>query len=267
MALLEQINSMKKSGKSSQEIIKILGEQGISPREINEALSQMDIKSAVSAGEDMQPSIMQTSEEPPVAMPAYSEKIPSPPTNQDDQSMQSQEYQPEQYAQNQQIENIPNAEQEQYAQPDYAQGYDSSQAYAPYQQPVDIETIRDISSQIIEDSIGKLKEQMNSVIKIKADVTLKMQEIENRLEKVESVIQQLQFSIIKKMGEYGESISDISKEIRTTQDSFSKLINPILDKKRGIQEEPSLVSQEEKQPKNQTKKGGKSNSSFEDYLR
>ena len=266
MALLEQINSMKKSGKSSQEIIKVLGEQGISPREINEALSQMDIKSAVSAETDMQPSIMQNTEQTTVAMPAYSEQAPSPAPIQSEVS-QSQNYQPEQYNPDQQSNNIQPPEQGQYSQQDYTQNYDSSQGYNQYQQPIDIETIKDISSQIIEDSIGKLKEQIISVVKIKTDITLKIEEIEKRLEKVENIIQQLQFSIIKKMGEYGESISDISKEIRTTQDSFSKLINPILDKKRGIQEEPTEKKQNPPEKKNRDNKTGKSNASFEDYLR
>jgi len=261
MALLERISAMKKEGKSSQEIIKTLGEEGISPRQINEALSQSDIKSAVSAEENMQPSIMQTTEQTTVGMPNSSEVIqdisaPAAPQYAQEEGQQNYNQQP--------------AEQEQY-QPqaynqDYAQGYDSSQNYS--QQPqVDIETIRDISNQIIEESINKLKEQLSSTGKMKTEINVKIQEIENRLEKVENIIQQLQFSIIKKMGDYGEAVSDISKEIRATQDSFSKLINPILDKKRGVQEEQFEKKQNPTEKKSRDNKTGKSGTSFEDYLR
>lgn len=261
MALLERISTMKKGGKSSQEIIKTLGEEGISPRQINEALSQSDIKSAVSTEENMQPSIMQTTEQTIVGMPNSSEAI------QNISASAAPQYAQEEGQQNYSPQP---AEQEQYPpqayNQDYAQGYDSSQNYS--QQPqVDIETIRDIANQIIEESIDKLKEQLSSTGKMKTEINVKMQGIENRLEKVESIIQQLQFSIIKKMGDYGEAVSDISKEIRATQDSFSKLINPIMDKKRGIQEEQSEKKQNPTEKKIRDNKTGKSGASFEDYLR
>jgi len=263
MALLERISAMKKEGKSGQEIIRTLGEEGISPRQINEALSQLDIKSAVSAEENMQPSIMQTTEQPAIGMP-------SPPEANQNISAPAPQYAQEA---GQQDYSQPLTEgQEQYAPPeysqDYAQGYDNSatQNYGQYQPTVDIETIRDIANQIIEESMDKLKEQLSSAGKMKTEINAKIQEIEGRLEKVEEIIQQLQFSIIKRMGEYGEAVSSISKEIKDTQESFSKLVNPILDKKRGIQEEPSGKNQKPTGRKNQ-EKIGKSSASFEDYLR
>ena len=258
MALLERISAMKKEGKSSREIIKTLGEEGISPRQINEALSQLDIKSAVSAEENMQPSIMQTTEQPAIGMSSSPEANP-------EISAPAPQYAPEVSAQP--------IEQAQYAPPeysqDYAQGYDassSSQGYGQYQPAVDIETIRDIANQIIEESMDKLKEQLSSAGKMKTEINAKIQEIEGRLEKIEEIIQQLQFSIIKRMGEYGEAVSDISKEVRATQDSFSKLVNPIMNKKRGVQEEQSEKKQKLSEKRNQ-EKAGKSNVSFEDYLR
>jgi len=253
MALLERISNMKKEGKSGQEIIKTLSEEGISPRQINEAISQSDIKSAVSAEENMQPSIMQTAEQTTVGMPSSYEanqdiSVPAAP----------------QYAQEEGQQPV---EQEQYATPEYTPGYDSSQvSNQGYASPgVDIETIRDIANQIIEESMGKLKEQLSSTGKMKTEINTKIQEIDDRLKKLEDIIQQLQFSIIKKMGDYGEAVSSISKEVRATQDSFSKLINPIIDKKRGIQQEEQ-VKQTESQKRTQPK-GDKSSASFEDYLR
>jgi archaellum component FlaC len=263
MALLERISIMKKEGKSGQEIIKTLGEEGISPRQINEALSQSDIKSAVSAEENMQPSIMQTAEQTTVGMPSSSEanqeiSVPAAPRYAQEEGQQNY---------NQQL-----AGQEQYTAPeyspqDYMQGYDSSQnSNQGYVSPsVDIETIRDIANQIIEESMGKLKEQLSSTGKMKTEINTEIQEIDSRLKKVEDIIQQLQFSIIKKMGDYGEAVSNISKEVRATQDSFSKLVNPIMDKKRGIQQEEQTKPAESQ--KRTQSKGGKSSASFEDYLR
>jgi len=265
MALLERISAMKKEGKSSQEIIKTLGEEGVSPRQINEALSQADIKSAVSAEENMQPSIMQTAEQTTVGMPSSAEanqdiSVPPAPQYAQESGQQSYSQQP--------------AGQEQYAAPEYSssgytQEYDSSQSSNQgYASPnIDIETIRDIANQIIEESMDKLKEQLSSTGKMKAEINARMQEIEGRLEKVEEIVQQLQFSIIKRMGEYGEAVSSISREIRATQDSFSKLVNPIMDEKRGIQEEQAEPKQKPVNKKNSRDKEDKSGASFEDYLR
>jgi hypothetical protein len=265
MALLERISTMKKDGKSSQEIIKKLGEEGISPRQINEALSQSDIKSAISSEDNMQPSIMQTTEQTTVGMSGSSEanqEISIPPAPQYAQEEGQQNY-------NQQPK-----EQEQYAAPEYSppnytQEYDSSQgSNQGYASPsLDIETIRDIANQIIEESMDKLKEQLSSAGKMRTEINAQIQEIRSRLEKVEEVIQQLQFSIMKRMGEYGEAVSDISKEIRATQDSFSKLVNPIMDEKRGIQEEPTEQKQKPVNKRGMGNKTSKSGASFEDYLR
>ena len=44
MGVLEQITQMKNQGIPDQEIVSNLQEQGVSPREINDALSQSQIK-------------------------------------------------------------------------------------------------------------------------------------------------------------------------------------------------------------------------------
>jgi predicted CopG family antitoxin len=79
------------------------------------------------------------------------------------------------------------------------------------------------------------------------------------------------------MGEYGESVSNISKELRATQDSFSKILNPLLDKKRGISQEmenegqdseesEKEINQQKPSPK-KSRQEAKDSASFEDYLR
>ena len=57
MAVLEQITQMKTQGLQTPQIIQSLKEQGVSPKEINEALSQSEIKTEVTGG---QPGIPET---------------------------------------------------------------------------------------------------------------------------------------------------------------------------------------------------------------
>src|SRR3989344_7907181 len=83
MGALDEVMRLKNQGYSDQQIISGLRQQGVSPREINDALSQAQIKMAVSPGrryrnqnqmpddnteeqeamQGMQPSIMQNPEE------------------------------------------------------------------------------------------------------------------------------------------------------------------------------------------------------------
>jgi len=67
MAVLEQITQMKGQGLQTPQIIQNLKEQGVSPKEINEALSQSEIKSEVS--ESQQPSNPGMQNPNPTAMP------------------------------------------------------------------------------------------------------------------------------------------------------------------------------------------------------
>ena len=64
MGILEQIKEMKNKGISEEEIVAKLQEQRISPKQINDALSQSKIKEAVADEDQMQPSIMQTPPKP-----------------------------------------------------------------------------------------------------------------------------------------------------------------------------------------------------------
>ncbi len=59
MGILDQVTQMRNQGKPDEEIVNNLQQQGISPREINDALSQAEIKNAVSGTENanMQPTI------------------------------------------------------------------------------------------------------------------------------------------------------------------------------------------------------------------
>ena len=256
MALTDRITQLKKEGKTDSDVITALIQEGNTPTDINEALSQISIKPA-DAGDDMQPSIM-ASEAPATEIPAAApaEQYASPPP---------------QYAQQEQYAEYPQASYEQPAQQDYSQYADAGYYQ---QQPMDIETIKDLSRQVLEESIGRLKEQMTAVVQMKSEVSAQIIDMENRLSKVESIIEQIQSSIIRKMGDYGESITNISHEIRSTQEAFAKMVNPLIDKQRGMAEEKKEIVQEqtrEEPVKKKTVKSAdrekRSSEGFESYLR
>lgn len=273
MALLERISSMKQQGITDSQIQNTLTNEGVSPREIVEAISQYKIKNAVASEGGLQPSIMpESNQQQYMSVPESS--APSPTMQQYSQQPQAQPVYQQQYEQ---------APQQAYDQQQYApqQGYDpqayAQQAYMP--QVLDIETVRDISKQQVEESLKRLKEEISSLSKLKSEIKFEIQDIENRLKKVEDVMHEIQSAVIRKMGEYGESIQGISKEIRATQESFAKVINPLVDKKRGISpsfqeqetsevsEEPKSQSKGKKQPSANSGSREQGSASFEDYFR
>ncbi len=232
---------MKGQGISDAQIINTLKEEGITPIEINEAISQSKIKSAIGSQENE----MQQSMGSPSPGQGYSQGAQQQTYNQEQYAQAQQGYPQEQYAQQ---------PQEQYAAQGYAQG-------------IDIETIKDISKQQVEESFKKIKEEISSLSKMKSDVKFEMQNIEGRLAQIESIIRELQSAIIRKMGDYGEAISNISQEVRATQQSFSKMINPVLDQKRAMKSEEQTQEEAQESKQDTSKKTTKNPAGFENYFR
>jgi prefoldin subunit 5 len=242
---------MKQQGISDSQILASLKEEGVSPREINEALSQLKIKSAVSPQpeSDMQPSIMATQ------------------MQETQQTPQPQEQYTQTYAQNTDQQYAPQDQYGgQYAQdPNYYAG-----------QPTDLETIRDIARQETEEALKKVRADIENLTKTKTDLKFEVQNLDNRLAKMEAIIQELQTAIIRKMGQYGEAVSSISEELKATQQSFSKVINPLLDQQRNTssqnqqteQTQESRPEQKQKAPKKESQMTRNAQSgNFEEYFR
>jgi hypothetical protein len=232
MALVEQVNQMRQQGMSEDQITKTLLEQKFSAVQIQEALSQANIKQEVTG----QPNQAQQAQVP----------VPGQEMQQGMQPSVSQGYvQPsaiENQAQNQQMQQAyPQNQQmqqqyaDQYAQQDQQAYYPQDQRGYYQQQVLDAETVREMSKQIIEESLDKTKKEIQELTKLKTDLKFEIQNIDNRLKKIESTIEQLQSAILQKVGNYGEAISDISQELKATQDSFAKLVNPLVDSKRQTQ--------------------------------
>jgi hypothetical protein len=257
MALLDRIQKMKQAGMSESQLTTTLMQEGISPKEVNEALGQSKIKSAIYSEEPAQkePEMQQSIMEQPSEQATQESQVGTPNTG-----YQQQNYNYPQQSETQNYYQNPNqvASQEGYSQQAYdptAYAQDpNQQAYAQdpnqpvyYQQAMDMETVRDIARQEIEDNLKKVRQEIDTLNKIKTELKFEVQGMDTRLARIEAVIQELQSAIIRKMGEYGEAISGISQEVRATQNSFSKMINPIIDKKRGYEEQNQEQVEQEKE--------------------
>lgn len=290
MALLDQIIEMKRQGMPSSQIIQNLRERGISPKEINEVLSQSEIKAEIDfqkfpqyqqsqSGPSMQ--LMQSLQSTQPFQNPIEEMQPSLETESSMASEQlTQEQNQEQFPQSEQ--GYPSQEYQEYAPAQVYPGYQPYQEYQP-PQATDIETINDIASQLVEEKTKSLKKELDNAIKFKSHSEEKIKEIDKRLTKIESTLEELQFAIIRKIGSYGEDIKNISKEMRATQETFSKIIDPLTDNIRELQKITGLPPAEHVESANHTEteihssdktkekepklKRSKKSPSFEDYLR
>jgi len=224
MALVNQIEQMKQQGMSENDIIRKLQDSGYSPLEINQAIEQSKIKTAVS---QLNSDVVEKSQE---------ENIP---IGMQQSIMESFEQQP-------------TIEQPQQEYPQYQQ-YEQYQSYYPAQQQeypqyqtTTVENMAEITEQIIEEKIDEMRKKIMEINAFRILTERRIKNLDERLKKIESFIQELEIKILEKIGSYSEGLQDIKKEIELMQDSFGKVINPLLDNVKEVQEKKEVIKKKKR---------------------
>jgi uncharacterized protein YukE len=217
MATLDRIIQMQQENKSDTEIMTQLQNEGILPSEITNGLQQAQIKNAVSppqqqaqpaTPEGMQASIMPSqNEQPMTAIPAQPPiQIPGPEGYQE------------------QTPTDPN--QDYYAQT--PQAYSDQYYYAP-QSSLNTETISEIAEQVAAESLENYKSKVGDIASFKSQIQNKVNDIDDRLKRIENSIDKIQQAILGKIGEFGESSAMIHQDLDNLHGTMSKLMNPLID--------------------------------------
>ncbi|MCW8965690.1 MAG: hypothetical protein OQK82_03250, partial [Candidatus Pacearchaeota archaeon] len=149
-----------------------------------------------------------------------------------------------------------NYQNQNYAQQGYApqeeyypqQGYDQGGYDQNYgaQGGFDSSTIIEITEQVILEKTKKINDQLEDLNEFKALHKNKLENIDERLKKIESTIDKLQITILEKIGSYGQNLGEIKKEMNMMQDSFGKVVNDIADKKTAKSIAEKAIQKEEK---------------------
>jgi hypothetical protein len=208
MGALEKTLLMKKQGISEMEIVENLKQEGISPREIADAISQSRIKDIVSQGEN----------NPISAQEDF--QLQDIPQNQEQNNYTPQQnYTPEEQFQTpaQEYQENPYAQQQGNYPTNYSSGYEAN-------------TMIEIAEQVFQEKIQSISKKMEELNEMKTLATTKLENISDRLKRIESVIDKIQVSIIEEVSNYGRSVSNLKKEVEMVEDSFSKIINPLAEK-------------------------------------
>lgn len=190
MGILETIAQMKNQGMMDSEIAESLRQQGITPKNISDALNQSQIKSAV-AGEYAEPEDLSREE----YIPSQQYQTQEVPENYSPQEQNYQEYYPQ-------------------------QGYENYGSAQPYSQT---DSMMDVAEQVFEEKTKKIQKQLDDSEHFKNIALIQMQNISERLKRLESIFDQLQTAVIEKVGNYGKDISSLKKEVGMVEDSFTKL--------------------------------------------
>jgi len=199
---------MKNGGMEDNQIVQSLQQRGVSPREINDALNQAQIKKAVMGGDNqdntqMQPSIMQT------PLPEYGSGEGE--QNQGFYAPQTQEVSPQGYS-------SPAAGG--YSQ----QNYESYAPYNPSSGGMDTETMIEIAEQVFAEKISNIQRQLQELNEMKSLTQARIENVSIRLRKIETIIDKLQITILEKIGSYGQDLGSIKKEMSMIEESFSNII-------------------------------------------
>jgi len=240
----EQIKNLKQQGKSEQEIAKTLRQQGMSPKQITDSLSQAQVKSDVMnmQNQGMQPSIMPQGEE---QIPEPEE--PEPPKPEDYEPQQKTKLKREYYMPPQ--ESFQDFQTQQFPQ-EYGQDYEQD-LYQPQEAyeagGYDTDTMIDIAEQVFTEKLTEINKQLENITEVKTLSQAKIEHLEKRLEKIESIIDKLQIAILQKISSYGDNLQSIKNEMSMMQDSFSKMINPLASKASQIQK-PAPIRKVVKKP-------------------
>ncbi len=237
MVALDKVKHLKEQGYTDSQIARALQEEGISPREINESLAQVKIKEAVTnppfqpfeeennLSSDMQPSLMDN--EPAGMNPSQQEgqytgemylEAPEPGIGPEYMGQSV----PESYTQ--QTASYP---QEAAYEGNYGGGGGGGYSASA-------ETITEITSQIVDEKLKKTMKVVHGLNEFKTLSEEKIEKIDQRLHKIESIMDQMQVSLLRKSFGQEQNIDDIKTEMIKMQEGFSKVLNPLVDIEREI---------------------------------
>lgn len=246
MGTIDEIRRMQGEGKGEGEIRAALKQTGIPDSDVNDAFSQTQIKEAVASGgteqlpADTGRPIIQQEQAPVVAPP----QAPAPAGGTQEYSAQVSAQVPAQGYENMQPSMIAGGEpqvagQEYAAQGQQQQGYSSQDqqqqgppgvdaysgypSYQPYQETMSTDLITEISDQVVSERLSYLQDKMEKALSFRTVADAKINALDERLKRIEKIIDKLQLSILQKVGEYVTDVRDIKRELGEDRKSFKAL--------------------------------------------
>lgn len=102
-----------------------------------------------------------------------------------------------------------------YQDPNQQQGY-AQQQYSS----MSSDTVSEIAEEVVAEKFFNIKKELEKVIEFRTEVQAKMEYLDERLKRIEKIIDRLQLSVLQKVGDYMTNVEDIKKELDEVQKTF-----------------------------------------------
>jgi hypothetical protein len=263
MGINEDIKTMQELGRSELEIRSELKMRGVGDRELEDSLSQSQIKNAVTKQDDSQMMPSMGSGSGQADFSGYSEQQGGSGQQQEytgagtqevgyntsvQMSPMSQEYSgqgngrgmEQSFTGQQSIQGgsvQPQSQQELAAYSGYGGAQDyagfypgqyqtqgNGGEYQPYEGGMSSDIINEIAEQVVNERLAGLQDKLEKAIDFRTVAVAKMESLGERVARIEQIIDRLQLSVLQKFGEYINDVDDVKKELGETQKSFKALL-------------------------------------------
>tara|TARA_Y100000034_G_C6906427_1_gene420819 strand:- start:1966 stop:2667 length:702 start_codon:yes stop_codon:yes gene_type:complete len=94
------------------------------------------------------------------------------------------------------------------------------QQYDSYQSSVSPDTMSEIAESIVAEKLSPITNKIEKTFDFKNTFETKISLLDDRLSRIEKIIDKLQLSILEKVGQYVADVSDLKKELQETQKTF-----------------------------------------------
>ena len=97
---------------------------------------------------------------------------------------------------------------------------------------MDSDTIIEIANQVFAEKMKKTEKTIDELNELKTLAQVKIDSIDERLKRIEKIIDTIQIKILEKVGAYGEELRSTKKEMAMMQDTFKRAGKRVSTKKR-----------------------------------
>ena len=196
MTLTDEVYQLRQQGTSDEVISQLLTRRGYRAQEVTEALATSAIRDAVNAPaqneQDLQPSLSATGYSQDTTPMAIPQPEPQPQQQYADQAYQDQS--------------------QQYA---YTSGGGSG--------GVSGDTITEIAEQVVTEKMSRVENTLNQLSIFKGTSESQLRSLDERLKRIENIIDKLQLSLLQRVGDYLTNVEDVKRELIETQKTVKSM--------------------------------------------
>jgi len=125
--------------------------------------------------------------------------------------------------------------------PTMDQGYD--QGY--YQEGITLETVNDVAEQVFIEKTKKIRNDLDALNEFKMIMQNQISRMEKDLSRMQTIMDNLQMSVIQKIGSYEQGISSMKSEMEMMQDSFGKVVNQTVNRNLPNQSQSQQIQRQQ----------------------